>query len=159
MTTPTGAIEFRASITSMTVSRNAAGMLTTAVNVEGEAGAYGPFAGTMVVAGANKGGAWHYDGFGMPADGSNLSGTWNGSYEFVGPGPMAHQRRGHVPHRHRDARELHTGRGQSRKKGMARPDRGAVTRAPRVCLRYRGRGTEARTTPAYGVAHAAAGHR
>ena len=86
MTTPTGAIEFRASITSMTVSRNAAGMLTTAVNVEGEAGAYGPFAGTMVVAGANKGGAWHYDGFGMPADGSNLSGTWNGSYEFVGPG-------------------------------------------------------------------------
>lgn len=81
-----GIVEFTSTVTSMTVSRSAAGTLVTAINVEGSSKAYGPFVGTVTVTGVNKAGSWRYEAFAVPADGSNLTGSAEGSYECVAPG-------------------------------------------------------------------------
>ena len=78
-------VEFTSSFTSVTVSRGQAGNLIAQINVEGSSAAYGPFVGTVTVTGANKGGSWHYEAFAMPADGSRVTGTADGSYESLGP--------------------------------------------------------------------------
>ena len=51
----TQAVEFTSTFTSMTVSRNSAGTLTTAINVEGTSPAFGPFVGTVTVTGTGIG--------------------------------------------------------------------------------------------------------
>lgn len=81
-----GVVEFTSTVTTITVSRGAGGTLVTTLNVEGASQAYGPFVGTITVTGANKGGSWHYEAFAVPADGSNLTGSADGSYESVSQG-------------------------------------------------------------------------
>lgn len=81
-----GVVEFTSSVTSMTVARGNAGTLVTTVNVEGSSAAYGPFVGTVTITGVNKAGSWHYEAFAVPSDGSNLTGTADGSYEMTAPG-------------------------------------------------------------------------
>ena len=74
------AVEFTSSMTSMTVSRNSAGTLVTAINVEGQSKAFGPFAGTVTVTGAGRGGSWHYEAFAIPPGGGNATGAADGTY-------------------------------------------------------------------------------
>ena len=81
-----GIVDFTSKATSLTVTRSATGLLVTSINVEGSSKAYGPFVGTVTVTGSNKGGMWHYEAFALPADGSNLTGTAQGSYEAVSGG-------------------------------------------------------------------------
>jgi len=81
-----GIVEFTSKATSLTVARSTAGLLVTSINVEGSSQAYGQFVGTVTVTGANKGGTWRYEAFALPADGSNLTGSAQGSYESTSGG-------------------------------------------------------------------------
>lgn len=81
----TQAVEFTSTVTSMTVSRNSAGTLTTAINIEGSSAAFGPFVGTVTVTGAGQGGSWHYEAFAIPPGGGNATGSADGSYTALSP--------------------------------------------------------------------------
>ena len=79
------AVEFTSGVTSMTVSRNSAGTLVTAINLEGHSKAFGVFAGTVTVTGAGQGGSWHYEAFAIPPGGGNATGAADGTYSAITP--------------------------------------------------------------------------